>query len=318
MLDELPRRQPDVIALDSNALWGHMAARLLSLPRVSLMTTFMFDMAQLQQAHITWREWLHMVTPTLAGVPSVLAARSRLIRRFGKAALPPRPGFPARGGVDIDFVPRELQPDTPLVNDTFRFVGPTVNPPTQASDFPFDALPAGPVVYISLGTLHLGSSDFFYQCFEAFADLPAQFILSVGKQTDLQALGTIPSNFIVRQSVPQLDVLKRASVFITHGGMNSALEGLYFGVPLIVIPQQVEQLIIGLNVADRGAGLVLRGALSGRRIAATELSAALERVLHEPGFHEAAKALQESLRESGGYKQAADEIQAFITKGKSA
>jgi MGT family glycosyltransferase len=311
MLDELPRHQPDVIALDSNALWGHMAAKMLKLPTVSLMTTFMPNMAQV---HMTPREWVHTLRPMLPSLPKVVLARSRVIRRFGKSAFPRRPAFPARGDLNVVFIPRDLQPDNPLVDETFRFVGPTINPEARGGDFPFDSSGAGPVVYISLGSLHRGSADFFHQCFEAFADMPTQFILSVGKQTDIQALGTIPSNFVVRPFVPQLDVLQRAAVFITHGGMNSALEGLYYGVPLILIPQQAEQLMIALHVAAQGAGLVLRGHMAGQRVTSGELRRALESILAEPRYREAAGALQKTLRASGGYRQAADEIQAYMAQ----
>jgi MGT family glycosyltransferase len=312
MLDELPRQQPDVVAYDSNALWGRMAATKLNLPTVSLMTTFMLGQAQF--AHLTPREWIHMLAPVLPSLPGLISARSRVIRSFGKSAYPPQPTLPMRGGLTIVFIPRDLQPDTPLIDETFHFVGPTIDPETRRGDFPFDTLGPGPVVYISLGTLHLGSTDFFQQCFEAFADMPAQFILSVGKQTDIQALGKIPPNFIVRPSVPQLGVLQHAAVFITHGGMNSVLEGLYYGVPLILIPQQVEQLMIGLYVAEQGAGLVLRGHVAGKRVTSGELRHSLERILAESRYREAARALQTSLRASGGYRQAADEIQAYIAR----
>jgi hypothetical protein len=310
MLGELSREQPDLIAFDSNALWGRMAATTLNLPTVSLMTTFMFSAAAF--AHLTLREWVHMLMPALPNLPNVIRARSRVIRRFGKSVYPPRPTLPMRGGLNIVFIPRSLQPENALIDETFRFVGPTINPEEPSGGFPFDAGGPEPVVYISLGTLHRGSVTFFRDCFDAFADMPARFVLSVGKGTDIQALGAIPSNFIVRQFVPQLEVLQRAAVFITHGGMNSVLEGLYYGVPLVVIPQQIEQLTIGLNVADQGAGLVLRGHLSGKRVTSGELRHTLERVMAEPRFCEAATALQKSLRETGGYREAADEIQAYV------
>lgn len=96
--------------------------------------------------------------------------------------------------------------------------------------------------------------------------------------------------------------------------MNSVLEGLYYGVPLIVIPQQVEQLMIGLYVAAQGAGLVLRGHVAGKRVTSGELRHSLERILAESRYHEAARALRAPLRASGGFRQAADEIQAYIAQ----
>ena len=315
LLDALPQERPDVIVLDSNALWGHMAAKMLHLPTVSLMTTFLPSAAQFLR--LTPREWIHMVRPMLPSLPRVVSLRSRLIRRFGKSVVP-RPAFPAVGGLNIAFLPRDVQPENPRVDDSFRFVGPMIDLEAGQGDLPFDISGPEPLIYISLGTLHRGSAGFFHQCFQAFADMRVRAILSVGPQTDLQGLRNILSNFIVRPFVPQLDVLRRATVFFTHGGMNSTLEGLFWAVPLVVIPQQVEQLLIGLHVADRGAGLVLRGHVAGERVSAAQLRGALERVLSEPGFRVAASALQKALHATGGYRQAADEIQAYVAVRRGA
>jgi MGT family glycosyltransferase len=161
-------------------------------------------------------------------------------------------------------------------------------------------------------TLH---PEFFRQCFEAFGDYPAQFILSVGNQTNMQALSTIPSNFIVRPSVPQLEVLQYSDVFITHGGMNSVHEGLYYGVPLILIPQQIEQLFNAHCVAAQGAGLIIGNRIERGHLTASELRQALDTILSEPGYREAAVKVQKILRATGGYRQAADEIQAYLAEG---
>jgi MGT family glycosyltransferase len=112
--------------------------------------------------------------------------------------------------------------------------------------------------------------------------------------------------------VPQLQVLQRADVFITHGGMNSVHEGLYYGVPLILIPHQFEQLFNARCVAARGAGLIVDDRLSRRTIAATALRQALDTVMSEPRYRGAAMNLQRSLRATGGYQQAASEIQAYL------
>jgi UDP:flavonoid glycosyltransferase YjiC (YdhE family) len=118
--------------------------------------------------------------------------------------------------------------------------------------------------------------------------------------------------------VPQLDVLHHAAIFVTHGGMNSTLEGLASGVPPIVIPQHLEQLSIGFEVAAGGAGLVLREHVAGKRVTAAQPRRSVERVLTEPSFREAASASRMSLRKSGGYRQAADEIQAYIPRTQRA
>ena len=256
-----------------------------------------------------------MMWQALPNMPKIVTSRIRLSRRYGNAFAADRTLFPVLGERNIVFTSRELQPDTPLIDESFRFVGPSINPQTRGDDFPFNALGDGRVMYISLGTVH-SSTEFYRQCFEAFGSYPAQFILSVGKHTDIAALGEIPANFIVRPSVPQLAVLERADAFITHGGINSVQEGLYYGVPLVVIPQQMEQLFNARIVAEHGAGLVIEDHLKGGHVTAARLRQALDRLLAEPSYKTAALEIQKMLRSGGGYKQAGDEIQAYVAEGK--
>jgi MGT family glycosyltransferase len=309
VLDALKREQPDLVVFDALSLWGKIAATLLNLRSAASIPLFVYEGAQ--EAQMVPREFLKLIIKVLPLLPQLLAARRRLNRHYGKA-LPSSPIFPVRGGLNIVFTARELNPDTTFIDETFRFVGPSINSQTRDGDFPFDALKEQPVVYISMGTIHNLDREFYHQCFEAFGNYPAQFILSAGKHTDINGLGEIPPNFIVRQSVPQLEVLQRAAAFITHGGMNSIHEGLYYGVPLIVFPHQIEQLMNGRSVEKQGAGLVIgeRGHLS-----VTDLRGALDKVLSEARYREAAQKVQGILRATGGYRQAADEIQAYIAQG---
>ncbi|MHA6617198.1 glycosyltransferase [Pseudonocardia sp. DLS-67] len=158
----------------------------------------------------------------------------------------------------------------------------------------------GVAVLVSLGTLHSGTEAFFRACFDVLADLPARVLIAVGSHTDPARLGTPPANTLVRASVPQLEVLRRTAVFVTHGGMNSALEGLANGVPLVVVPQQFEQLLIGRAVAERGAGIVLRHNLSNRPVPPAELRASVERALTDPSRSVAAKSLADTVGDGGG------------------
>jgi MGT family glycosyltransferase len=100
--------------------------------------------------------------------------------------------------------------------------------------------------------------------------------------------------------------LKRAAVFITHAGMNSVQEGLYFGVPLILVPQQTEQSFVALRAEQLGVGVRLEGDVTADR-----LRRAVKQVLEHPRFSEQAKKIGTSLREAGGYQRAVDEIFAF-------
>jgi MGT family glycosyltransferase len=312
-LEELTREQPALVMFDALALWGKMASMLTNRRAAATIPHFILEGTPAARLSPYLLKHLFGALPVL---PGLIAARLRLTRRFGAAAFPTKSSLlPVRGGLNLIFTSRELHPPSPLIDHTFRFVGPSLNPQTRAEAFPFDALPPGPVIYISMGTVHTTHSDFYRQCFQTFADYPAQFILSVGKHIDLNTLSAIPSNFIVRPSVPQLEVLQRASAFITHGGMNSIHEALYYGVPLILIPHQLEQLFGSQIVAERGAGLLIEDQVARGRVPPAKLRPAIEAILSEPRYRAAAREIQKSLQATGGFRQAADEIQRYLTEG---
>ena len=131
--------------------------------------------------------------------------------------------------------------------------------------------------------------------------------MSIDSDSSEASLGPPPPDVRVQTYVPQLDVLQRASAFVTHGGMNSVSESLYFGVPLVVIPQMGEQETVGRRVEELGAGLYLAKAAA----TAATLRASVERVLADGRFREQAAVVRESFLAAGGAARAADAIMAF-------
>ena len=308
VLEELSREGPDLVIFDSIALWGKMATKQLKLRAAASISHLVMD-----EKHMKPLDLLRMLRQYLPIVPGILRTRRSLIQKYGKAYPLAQPLFPMRDRLNLVFTTRDLQPATPIIDETFRFVGPSINPHTRNEDFLFDALGQKPIIYISLGTVHSTQPEFFRACFEAFADLDSQFILSVGAQTDLGALGPSPANFSVRATVPQLEILQRTAAFITHGGINSVHEGLYYGVPLIMIPQQFEQLLNARCVAAHGAGLIIESRMQGKPVTAKLLRQSLAKILSDSRYRDSAGKLQQSMSGAGGYKAAADHIQAYIS-----
>ena len=134
-------------------------------------------------------------------------------------------------------------------------------------------------------------------------------IMSIGNKTDIKDLEKIPENFKVYNYVPQLEVLKKVDLFITHGGMNSSSEGLYNDVPLIVVPQFGDQAIVANRVADLKAGLALIG---DENLTPSTISKAVDKVLSCNLYKENAQKIGKSLRELNGYKEAANLIKKIL------
>lgn len=206
----------------------------------------------------------------------------------------------------IVYTSKQFQPDGESFDKSYQFVGPSIAPRTNGS-FDFSRVDTDQLIYISLGTVFNRAVDFYKLCFAAFADTPYTVILSIGNRTQIQELGEIPANFIVRNYVPQLEVLQHAKLFITHGGMNSASEGLYYGVPLIVLPQGSDQPIVARRVAELGAGIHL----NQEGLAADHLREAAELVLKDSSIQKASLEIGESFRAAGGYPRAVEEIFAY-------
>ena len=167
---------------------------------------------------------------------------------------------------------------------------------------------AQPLVYISLGTVVNDQLAFYQQCVAALADGPCRVILSIGEQVKPAALGTLPGNVEVHAHVDQIAVLQIADVFLTHCGMNSASEALYFGVPLVMFPQTPEQGGVCTRVLELGAGVKLD------KPEAASIRKAIDKVLSNSTYREKAAEISKGFRRCAGAKGAAEKILSVISK----
>jgi MGT family glycosyltransferase len=314
ILDELEREKPDLVIFDSIALWGMQAAHLLGLPSVASITTFVQKGVS---GIITWRDMLYMMGYALPNMPAILRQRRQLVKSYGPGVFPHKAIFPCVGDTNIVYTSRAFQPDTPFIDESFHFVGPSIAPASrQQADFPWELLEEGRShIYVSLGTVHNTNVDFYHTAFTAFADHPAQFILSAGQATDIHSLGPIPENFIIRPAVPQLELLQKVDLFITHGGMNSVNEGLYYGVPLVVLPHQMEQMLNGRQVAHKRAGILLGDRPPYGQVDAATLRKSVEKIMAGESYRQNAVQIGQSFREAGGYQEAVNVITRVLDRG---
>lgn len=303
MIDAVRAENADCIVYNPMCPWGIALARMLGLPAVTFSTTFVMkpgsDFEQMfatsanaEKMAATWDYVRRSVDElhTLHGVPPL-----RLSDMFS-------PCEPA----NIVPIIREFQPDAASLDERYLFTGPSIRGGGTDPGFPLDHLDGGPGLYISLGTaISRGSGSRFARlCFDAFGGTGWRVVLSAGAGTDLASLGTPPANFLVRGHVPQLDVLRRADVFVTHGGVNSVMEAMWHGVPLVAIPHTIEQLMF----ADRAAQLGLGVRLDPAGITAGALRAAVDSVAADPGYRARLAGISAAARQAGGYQRAADAI----------
>jgi zeaxanthin glucosyltransferase len=191
---------------------------------------------------------------------------------------------------------------------SFHYAGPLRKVSARQSTFPWEQLDGRPLIYASLGTLQNSRMDVF-QCFsEACAGLDAQLAITHGGGLDNKDVPTLPGNPIVVSYAPQLELMSRARLTLTHSGLNTVLDSLSFGVPLIAIPITYEQPAIAQRILFTGVGETVPFS----SLNASLLRSTVERVL-APGSPCSLRAQRmcQSIRSTGyGVTRAADLVLA--------
>ncbi len=321
LVEQLAGEQVDYLLIDTKSLWGRLVAQVLKLPAVTFSVVF-----ALRPGVVAPAELVNMLYGGASqdGLLRGLEGLNRYfgnVRRMDRANRTHSPGIVEYLGnphpMNIIFTSRAFQIGQEAFGEEYKFVGPSIPPARDAAmDFPYAALAEGkPLILVSLGTTFFRADDFYRACFETFAEMPWQIVLACGRGNKAR-LGVPPRNVFVEEFVPQMELLQKASLFLTHGGMNSANEGLSLGVPLLVVPQRGDQFLVGRRVAELGAGLMIHPA----QATAAALQAAAQRILSEPSFAASAGVLAQSLNEAGGYRRAAEEVLTHVArqKGKDA
>jgi MGT family glycosyltransferase len=308
LVDRVRAEDADCVVYDFFCPWGRALAGILGLPAVAFVPSYAMteDFPLVRRLSSIFKE---QTSPEAEEAISDFRDVSRQLHdRYGLVPLGLTEMFTPAEALNIVTLPRLFQPDADALDERYVFVGPSISPRTNASGFPLERLVGNPTLYVSLGTVFNANPEFFDACLEAFADTNWQVVLSVGTRTDPSTFVQIPDNFLVRPHVPQLEVLEHTSLFITHGGMNSVMEAIYYGVPMVVVPQQPEQAMTAARVAELGLGVAL---LEPGRVTAGALRDAVAAVSGDADYRSRLAHMQQAARDAGGYLRAADAIQQF-------
>ena len=163
--------------------------------------------------------------------------------------------FTSKGDLNIVYTTRNFNGDDGVHEPDYLFTGPSIDRLQEASDLDFSGIGDRKLIYISLGSLNTDFVDFYKTCISAFRNTDYYVCMSIGKKCEVSQLGEIPLNFLVKSFLPQLEILKKADVFITHAGFNSVNEALYFGVPMLALPQVNDQHMVARRLVSMQLGI---------------------------------------------------------------
>lgn len=294
MLADMSLWKPDCIVADSMAIWGKLVAMKLGIPFVSSTTTFAFNRYSAKVMNQGLGQLFGMI-------PDMFKA-NKIAKRLKEK------GYPVKNALSIIsndndtntivYTSPEFQPYAETFSSNYSFVGPSIREAESKVEKGKKKL-----VYISLGTVINRNPAFYHNCIEAFKEAPFDVLMSVGNMVDISSFGELPDNITVKESVDQIGVLQQADAFVTHCGMNSVNEALYYKVPLVLFPQTNEQRGVANRVKELGAGIYLE------ENTVSSIKNVVETILENETYREKAAEIADGFHRCGGAKEAADKIE---------
>lgn len=291
--EEMEKMRPDCIVADSMAIWGKCVAMKLGIPFVSSTTTFAFN----QHSAKIMKQSIWQVLKMIFSMGKIQNDIKRLQAK----------GYPINNVLDIIqnndsvdtvvYTSPEFQPASETFSDKYVFVGPSIRPAVSQIEKTHEKL-----IYISMGTVVNNDVKFYHDCIKAFGNTNYQVIMSVGNLVDMKEFENLPENISVYQNVDQIAVLSKADVFISHCGMNSVNESLYYGVPLVMYPQTPEQGGVANRVEQLKAGIFLK------KSNAANICNAVETLLNNEEYRKNAQCISDGFKKCSGAKGAVKKI----------
>ncbi len=303
ILAVLQEDRPDAIMHDFAGIAGTMAADILNVPNIMLYTSY--------PANETYS-----VAESFEGVPAdhpmrVAAAQiaQGYVDKYGCRNMTVKEIFDGQGDLNLVMMQKRLVPNHESFDDRFVFTGVQIGKRTAFGSW--KAPDNGkPLLYSSLGTAFNNWPEYYPILFDAVRGLDINVFAALG-WIQPESLKDVPANVEVGQMVPQLDILSQASVFITHAGMGGTGEAIYYGVPMIAIPQMDEQAITARQIEKLGLGAAF---LDKNSITSESLKAAIVKLLEDGSYRSTAREFSEDMKGLGGANASADAIMEFLRK----
>jgi MGT family glycosyltransferase len=302
ILPVLEKDRSDAILYDTIAVAGRLAANALGVPAVQIYTSYAPN-----AAFSISRTW-----PPVSDDHPARAAANKLAQEFtAKYGVPHLDVFEIFEGaaeLNIILLQRSFHPAGDAFDNRYVFTGAQIAARDNSGTW---KAPAGerPLVFSSLGTMFNNWPEFYVMLFDAVKDLPVNVAAAIGSIIKPESLGTIPKNVTIAPYLPQLDVLAKASLFITHGGTGSAMESIWFGVPMIGIPQMPEQIMTAMRIEELGLGKAFP---DKNQVSSKSLRAAIEEILNNNSYRNKVADFQKDMKSSGGYELTAQTILEFL------
>ena len=318
----LQSSEVEALIIDQTSFGGSTVSQLLDLPFISVCCALMLNQDPNAPPfntswsyHPSW--WTHVRNRASNELVNAIANPiTRVIDEYRQQwNLPPlrHPNDAYSQLAQLCQQPAEFEFPRQSLPSCFHFTGPFSNPASrEPTTFPFDKLTGQPLIYASLGTVQNRLLGTFQTIAEACKDLDVQLVIALGGGSTPESLPPLLGSPLVVEYAPQLELLQRTTLTITHAGMNTTLESLSNGVPMVAIPIANDQPGVAARIAWTGTGKVV----PLKRLNVSRLRLAIEQVLTEDSYKKNALSQQAAIKQAGGAKRAADIIEQVVSTGK--
>ena len=316
LLPQLQKNRPALIIFTAKCLWAAVLAEYLQIPKVCIHTNYLLPTQYFPALRVFFSSyrpssfWRH-----LRLYRRDLKLWNSLVKMYNLKYIQQQDLFKwqpncinLKGDLNLVYVAKEFQEKLGLFNSSYHFIGPCYNDRAFDGSADFELVS----IYIALGSVkHYNQNMFFYsQCIKAFTGTSHKVLMAVGNDIEINSLGEIPANITVVNYAPQLNILRYAKVFITHGGTNSVWEALLYGVPLLVFPQGGDQHLVANRVDQLNLGIWIRNP----RISAQCLLELTEKMMEDTFIYKNVLRMGDAFRQAGGTACAVTKIMDFANQ----
>ena len=315
----------DALVLDNYDFYVEVVPMRLGMPYAVLSSALHFDYSG--STPLCVYGWAHENTPAAKernrqGVSKfahmLIRSNAEIIAEAERAGIKPNWEDPSSLFSDLPWItqcPREFDFESAHWSKQFHYASPFHDGKGRPDlSFPWDRLTGEPIVYASMGSLQNGNADVFRTIAGAVAKTSAQLVLSIGPVLRPEQIGSVPKNAIVVNQAPQLELMKKASVCITHAGFNTVLEALTQGVPQVAIPITNDQPGVAARIAAHQTGVVT----SLEDLTVSHLSTLVAEVLNNSRYSDNARKFQQAIAKTNGLSRAADLLEEAFGQTKEA
>lgn len=301
VLAVLKEDRPDAIVHDFAGIAGTIAADVLGVANVMLYTSYPSNdsYSVAEGFNVDDSNPLRQAANGIA---------QGFVEKYGCRFMSVKEIFDGHGDLNLVMMQKKLVPNSETFDDSFIFTGVQIGKRSTFGSWTKKDN-GKPLIYSSLGTV-FNWEGYYPILFDAVRDLDVNVFVALGA-VDPSKLKDIPENVEIGQMVPQLDILSQSDVFITHCGMGGTGESIYYGVPMIGIPQMEEQAITARQIEKKGLGFAL---LTKEEVTSEAIKDRIVKLLNDPTYKNTVKEYSNDMKSLGGAKASADALINYLNK----